>query len=66
MHITVNGKVRVIEAGFSLEQLLLDCGLDTEKTVVALNNHIVRREDYSRIILNDNDVCDVMSFVGGG
>ena len=62
MKITVNGKPFVIDSGISLKQLLQDRGLDPAKTVVAVNGNIAGNE----IILKENDVLDVMSFVGGG
>jgi len=66
MKITVNGKLFVIEPGVSLEQFLQARDLDPAKTVVAVNGNIAGSEDCAGIILKENDVLDVMSFVGGG
>ncbi len=66
MKITVNGKPFVIEPGVSLEQFLQARGLDPAKTVVAVNGNIAGSQDCGGIILKENDVLDVMSFVGGG
>ena len=66
MKITVNGKLSVIEDSVSLEKFLKDCGLDPATTVVAINGNIAGSENCAGIILKENDVLDVMSFVGGG
>lgn len=66
MKITVNGKLFIIEPGVSLEQFIQDRGLEPARTVVAVNGNIARCEDCAGIILKENDVLDIMSFVGGG
>ncbi|MFA6103737.1 MAG: sulfur carrier protein ThiS [Victivallaceae bacterium] len=66
MNITVNGKVFIIEANLSLEQFLKDRGFDPARTVAAVNGSVAGSEDCGGIILKENDVLDVMSFVGGG
>lgn len=66
MKITVNGKVYSVETDIALEKFLQDCGADPEKTVAAINGVVVSGEDWPRTILKDNDVLDLMSFVGGG
>lgn len=66
MTITANGKTFVIEDGVSLEQFLKTRGLDPAKTVVAVNGNIAGSDDCGGIILKENDVLDIMTFVGGG
>ena len=66
MNISINGKIVSIDAGVSLEKLLKDNGFDPDGTVVAINGNIVSREDCPAIILKEQDVLEVMSFVGGG
>lgn len=66
MTITANGKTFVIEDGVSLEQFLKTRGLDPVKTVVAVNGSIAGSEDCGGVILKENDVLDIMTFVGGG
>lgn len=66
MTITANGKTFVIEDGVSLEQFLKTRGFDPAKTVVAVNGSIAGSEDCGGIILKENDVLDIMTFVGGG
>lgn len=66
MNISINGKIISIDAGVSLERLLKDNGFDPAGTVVAVNGNIVSREDCSEIMLKEQDVLEVMSFVGGG
>jgi sulfur carrier protein len=66
MNIIVNGKLFVIESGVSLEQFLKGCGFDPAKTVAAINGNVIRGENCDGVVLKENDVLEVMSFVGGG
>jgi len=66
MNITVNGKVESLENGVILHQFLTDNKMKPDQVVVAINDNVVEREDYAATKLNEGDVLDVMSFVGGG
>lgn len=66
MVITVNGKQEQLEQEMSVEAFLNAKGLSPEVVVVEHNGSIVKKEQMSSIVLNDNDTLEVLRFVGGG
>ena len=50
----------------TLIQLLNNLQFDTTKIAVEKNGEIVPKSQYDTVILNENDVLEVVSFVGGG
>ncbi len=66
MQITVNGDVREIETGASLDDLLRSLALDPRMVVVEHNRAIVRRPALEATRLADGDQVELVHFVGGG
>jgi thiamine biosynthesis protein ThiS len=66
MRITVNGDIREIETGASLDDLLQLLSLDPRMVVVEHNRAIVRRPALDATRLADGDQVELVHFVGGG
>lgn len=66
MRITVNGDIREIEQGASLDDLLRSLQLDPRAVVVEHNRAIVRRPLLPTTHLADGDNVELVHFVGGG
>ena len=66
MRITVNGDIREIETGASLDDLLQSLSLDPRMVVVEHNRAIVRRPALDATRLADGDQIELVHFVGGG
>lgn len=62
----VNGKKMDMEDITTLSSLLSKLGVNENKVVVELNKEIINKEKYSKINLQEYDVIEVISFVGGG
>ncbi|MFA5160335.1 MAG: sulfur carrier protein ThiS [Candidatus Omnitrophota bacterium] len=62
----LNGKQESIEKPLSLDALIAAKGLCPEKIVVEHNFSIISKEDWPKIMLKDQDMIEVISFVGGG
>lgn len=62
----VNGKKMDMEDITTLSSLLSKLGVNENKVVVELNKEIINKEKYSKINLQEDDVIEVISFVGGG
>jgi len=64
----INGETRsLFEAESSdLMQLVRSLGLDPVGIAVEINGQLPPREDWADIILKDNDVIEIIRFVGGG
>ncbi|MDY2734603.1 sulfur carrier protein ThiS [Intestinibacter sp.] len=63
---TLNGKNIDLLEDITIEKLLKKYDLDPKKVVVEVNMEIVDDEAYSTYLLKNEDVIEVISFVGGG
>lgn len=61
----INGK-DVDAAGKTLSEYLADTDYEPSRIAVEINEEIVPKSQYDKIILVDGDVVEVVSFVGGG
>ena len=66
MILTLNGKQEAIEKSLSLAALVAAKGLCPEKIVVEHNFAIISKEDWPKIMLKNQDMIEIISFVGGG
>ena len=66
MKIKVNGKEEVVGKKRNIAQLVSDKGFVPEHIVVEHNLRIVPQEDWSKVVLNEDDNIEIVSFVGGG
>jgi sulfur carrier protein len=66
MQIRVNGSLETIPFSLSIKEYLLNKGLKPESVVIELNGQVVKREQWERIVLKENDELEVLRFVGGG
>ncbi|MCA1797670.1 MAG: sulfur carrier protein ThiS [Geobacteraceae bacterium] len=66
MHITVNGKERVVESGCSITALLELLNLKAEQVAVEHNRNIVLRPAFDTTTLQEGDCIEIVNFVGGG
>ena len=63
--ITVNGKsVQLTKC--NLTEDLKEQGYNTQRVVVELNGKIIHKKEYENTVLKEEDVLEVLSFVGGG
>jgi len=66
MILTLNGKQESIDRPVTLEALVLAKGLCPDKLVVEHNFSIISKEDWPKITVKDQDMIEIISFVGGG
>ena len=66
MILTINGKQESIERPLSLDALIAAKRLCPEKIVVEHNFCIIAKEDWPKVTLKDQDMIEIISFVGGG
>lgn len=66
MILTLNGKQESIEKPVTLDALVAAKGLCPGKIVVEHNLAIISKEDWPKITLKDQDMIEIISFVGGG
>ncbi|MFH0985497.1 MAG: sulfur carrier protein ThiS [Candidatus Omnitrophota bacterium] len=66
MIFSLNGKQALIEKPLTLEALVAARGLSPDKIVVEHNFSIISKEDWPKIMLKNQDIVEIVSFVGGG
>ena len=63
--VKLNGKEENI-AVMNLAECIAEYGFNSKRIVVEINGDIVPKTDYEKVTISDNDVIEVVSFVGGG
>lgn len=66
MEILVNGEKQILEESVILIDYLKYKGLRPEMVVIEYNGQIIPKEDWSNIVLKENDKLEILRFVGGG
>ncbi len=64
--ITLNGQSAEIKPGMTVTELLTEKKFREALVAVEHNGKILKKEDYGNIVLQDGDVVEVVSFMGGG
>jgi len=63
--VKVNGEHLVTETS-TLTEFLRSNGYDEKRIAVELNGKIIPRKEYVNVMLRDEDVLEIVGFVGGG
>ncbi len=66
MKIQANGQERELSNGKLLGEFLEENQYQKERIAVELNGDIVPKSRYGETVLQEGDVLEVVSFVGGG
>ena len=64
--VKINGKEQEIAFGITVEQMLLEQGFSLQRVAVERNGRILPKSAYAEERIQDGDVLEVVSFVGGG
>lgn len=62
----VNGKDVEFKKDLTIIDLLNKYNLKSDRVVVEVNLEIIEESNYSTYILKDEDIIEIISFVGGG
>lgn len=66
MRIVVNGSEHHFDGDVTAADLLKSLNLASERVAVVVNETVVRRASLDQTGLNDGDVVEVITMVGGG
>lgn len=66
VEVTLNGAVREVSAGATVEALVRALELTSERVAVERNGRIVPRAEHERTLLCAGDRVEVVTLVGGG
>jgi len=66
MRLTINGEIKDNIMAISLQGLLEELGIISGRVAVEVNTRVIKKTDYEDFRLNDDDIVEIVSFVGGG
>ena len=66
MQIRLNGEVREVNEGWSVQELIENLGLHARTVVVELNRSILRFSQFDDTDLKSSDEIEIVRIVGGG
>ncbi len=64
--IKVNGKITTIVDKITLAELIKDLKVPLRKVAIELNKEIIDKKKIRKIKLKNNDVMEIVHFIGGG
>lgn len=66
MNIILNGKPYVFENSNNLLNILKTLDINLQNLIAEVNGEIVTAKEFENKIINENDVIELVKFVGGG
>lgn len=66
IEITINGEKRRFKSGLTIEELLSDLELNSRAIAVEINQQIQPRDTHHLKTIQQNDVLEIVTLVGGG
>lgn len=70
MNIELNGLKKDIEIDTSLNKFIENLSesenIDLSGTIILINDNLIKKKDWSNILLKENDKIEILSFVSGG
>ena len=64
--IKVNGKIKTIIDQYTLRDLIKDLKIPLNKVAIELNKEIIDKNKIRKLKLKNNDVIEIVHFIGGG
>ena len=64
--IKINGKIVSIVEGLSLSRIIKDFKIPLNKVAIELNKEIVDKKRINKIKIKDEDMIEIVHFIGGG
>jgi sulfur carrier protein len=66
MNIQINGKSSLVRDSITVGELLAERNLTIDHVVVEVNEVLVPRENFGAYCLANDDIVEILRFVGGG
>lgn len=66
IQVSINGEVRSVPEGTSLDALVRLLGLPEDRVAIEHNREVVRRPRWQEVRLGEGDRVEIVQFVGGG
>ena len=66
INIKLNGKKTIVDDQISLNKILKNFNIPTNRVAIELNKEIVNKKKLSSIKIKNNDSIEIVHFIGGG
>jgi thiamine biosynthesis protein ThiS len=66
INIKLNGKKTNVDDQISLNKILKNLNIPTNKVAIELNKEIINKKKLSSIKIRNNDSIEIVHFIGGG
>ena len=66
MKLTINGDIKEYQEQLTVQQILQQLNLQSERVVVEINRAILSPDMHSTTVLKAGDTIELVQFVGGG
>jgi thiamine biosynthesis protein ThiS len=66
MQVTLNGEMRHVRDGISVDELIAELALNGRRLAVELNCEVLPRHEYGARRLSAGDTIEIVHFIGGG
>ena len=64
--IKLNGRNKSVDHGSNLNELVNKLNIPIKKVAIEFNKEIIDKKKLKKIILNNNDIIEIVHFIGGG
>ena len=64
--IRLNGKNKSITQGYTLNELIKNLNIPIQKVAIELNKEIINKKNINKIKLKNDDIIEIVHFIGGG
>ena len=66
MNIIVNGENKTFKKDSTLKQIITELKIQDKVMAAAVNMEIVKKDEWSKFIIQQDDKLELLQFVGGG
>ena len=66
IQIYINGKKKIINVNYNLNNILEDFSLQNKLVAIELNKEVVPKSKYKTKKINQNDRIEILELIGGG
>ena len=64
--IKLNGKTKIINSNFKIQNLINDLKIPIKKVAIELNHEILNKKELKKIKIKNSDKIEIVHFIGGG
>lgn len=66
MDVKINGENHTFNDNITLENIIKELNITINSIVAEVNGQVITKEKFSNTVIKDNDVIELIKFVGGG